>query len=201
MIIESGFDQGTDEWFKARCGNPGASEISNIVTSTGKISTSRENFMWRMAEESFSGENPKAFKTYYTERGHKLEPKARNWFAYKNKCQVQECAMIYPDSKRWHVSPDGIIPDLEEGLEIKCPSLKVHDQYLQKGVCPTEYRIQVQSSLAVTGWKTWWFVSYFPEVTPLIIPVKRDEKLIAIILKEMDRFITDLDALIERLKA
>ncbi len=202
MIIETSFSQGTDEWKAARTGNPGATGISNIITSTGQPSKSREKYLFQMAEETITGVKPDTFQSYAMARGTELEPEARDIFSFKTGFQVEECAMIYPDeARRWHISPDGIMPDRKEGVEIKSPSLMVHDKYLKGGVCPTEYRLQVQGSLAVTGYKTWWFVSYFPEVAPLIIPVKRDEKLIAVILKEMNQFITDLDALVNRLKA
>lgn len=202
MIVETGFEQGSPEWHQARCGNPGATGVKQIITSSGKLSTQREAFLYRMAAESIEGSKTDGFKSEAMKRGSRLEPKAKSLFSLTQKVLVDECAMIYPDeSKRWHISPDGIMPDREEGLEIKCPELKNHDKYLTKGVCPTEYRLQVQASMAVTGYKRWWFVSYFPGTKPLIIPVDRDEKLISIILEEMDRFISDLDAMIERLAA
>ena len=77
----------------------------------------------------------------------------------------------------------------------------VHDKYCQKGVCPTEYRLQVQGSMMVTGYETWWFMSYFPGLSPFILPVKRDSKLINVLQCEIDLFIKDLDELVTRLKA
>ena len=202
MIIETGFDQGTDEWKAARCGNPGATGISNIITSTGQPSKSREKYLYQMAEEKITGIKPDSFQSYAMARGHELEPEARDVFSFSTGFEVEQCAMIYPDeTKSWHVSPDGIMQDRGEGLEIKCPGLMVHDKYLQGNVCPTEYRLQIQGSLAAADYETWWFVSYFPGVKPLIIPVKRDEKLISIILSEMDQFLADLDSLINRLRA
>lgn len=200
MIIEDRFEQGTESWHKARIGNPGATGISNIITSTGKPSKSREKYLYQMAEETITGTKTEIFQTAAMARGIALEHDARDIFSYHTGYEVHECAMIYHDeSRRWHVSPDGTMPDRNEGLEIKCPSLMVHDGYMQGRVCPTEYRLQVQGSLAVTGYKAWWFMSYFPEVKPFIIRVERDEKLISVILAEMERFITDLDALVDRL--
>lgn len=202
MIIEDRFEQGTDEWKAARVGNPGATGIRNIITSTGQPSKSRDKYLYQMAEEIITGTNTESFQTAAMARGIALESDAMDVFSFQTGFDVQQCAMIYPDeSKRWHISPDGIMPYRKEGLEIKSPSLMVHDGYIQGRVCPTEYRLQVQGSLAATGYKAWWFMSYFPEVQPFIIRVERDEKLIAVILAEMERFITDLDALVERLRA
>lgn len=202
MIIETGFQQCSDEWKAARVGNPGATGIKNIITSTGQPSKSREKYLYQMAEEVITGVKPETFQNHAMRRGIELESDARDIFCFKTGYDVQECSMIYPcESKRWHVSPDGIIPSRNEGLEIKCPSLIVHDGYMNGGVCPTEYRLQVQGSLAVSGYKAWHFMSYFPEVRPFIIRVERDEKLISIIIAEMDSFINDLDELVNRLKS
>lgn len=201
MIIESGFEQGSEEWHKARTGNPGATGFSNIITSTGKPSASRDKYVYEIAEERLSGEKPESFKSYYTLRGSRLEPEARDLFSMIHSVDVEECAMIYPDDrKEYHISPDGIMPEIKQGLEIKCPALITHDKYLSDGVLPTEYRLQVQGSLMVTGYQTWWFMSYFPGLKPFIIPVERDEKLIAVLKDEMERFIDDVKSLIDRLK-
>ncbi|EQA95953.1 yqaJ-like viral recombinase domain protein, partial [Glaesserella parasuis 29755] len=61
------------------------------------------------------------------------------------------------------VSPDGLIPTLRKGLEIKCPKMKTHIKYIIEGVVPSEYIIQVQVALWVTGYDSWDFVSYCPE--------------------------------------
>lgn len=202
MIIEQSFEQGTDAWKAARVGNPGATGFSNIVTSIGKPSKSREKYLYTIAEERIEGKKPESFKSYYMLRGQELEPEARKTFAMVKGIQVEQCAMVYPDErKEYHVSPDGIMQEIEKGLEIKCPALITHHKYLKDGVLPSEYRVQVQGSLMVTGYKSWFFMSYFPGVTPFIIEVQRDEKLISIIREEMDSFIADLKQLIGRLAA
>ncbi len=108
------------------------------------------------------------------------------------------------------ISSDGVtkiqkavsVLDVEDGLEIKCPMLKTHRKYLKKGIFPGEHRLQIQTSLAVTGWDVWWFMSYFPGgVKSLILPVRRDEKLITIIKDQMERFNDDLENLVIKLTA
>lgn len=202
MIIESSFEQGSPEWHKARTGNPGATGFSSIITSTGKPSKQREKYLYQIAEERIEGSKPDTFQSYYMLRGTQLEPEARELFEMLQNVSVTQCAMVYPDErKEYHISPDGLIPELERGLEIKCPALQTHDKYLTGGVLPTEYRLQVQGSLMVTGYDVWWFMSYFPGVKPFIIPVERDENLISILRDEMESFIEDLHALIGRLAA
>lgn len=80
------------------------------------------------------------------------------------------------------------MPQLKKGLEIKCPKMKTHIKYLLEGGVPTEYIIQVQSALWVTGYETWDFVSYCPEYekqTLYIYTAKRDP----VLMKAFDTYI------------
>lgn len=202
MIIENSFKQHDPEWYEARIGSIGATDLKNIVTSTGKISGSRDKQLIITAEEILTGVKRPFYPSYDMKVGTEREPEARKMFSMVKGWNLEECAMIYPDErKRWHVSPDFIIPEREEGGEIKCRSLAVFMKHVEAGVLPTGDRLQVQQSLAVTGWKTWWYISYFPKMKPLIIPVKRDEKLITVFKNEMEWFIEDLDELVARLRA
>jgi len=66
---------------------------------------------------------------------------------------------------------DGVI----YGLEIKCPLVDTHVDYLLDGELPAKYRPQVHFSMAITGICTWYFMSFFPDLKPLILPVQWDE--------------------------
>lgn len=204
MIIETSFEQHDPEWFTQRLYSVGGTGVSNIITSTGKPvkESVRENYLIEKASQRITGRAKPLFQTYEMKWGTEHEPEARESFSFIKDIEVSECAMIFADDKKeWHISPDGIMENQMEALEIKCPQLKTHLEYLKAGTLPTAYRLQVQSSLALTGWDIWWFMSYFPGVKPLIIPVKRDEKLIQIIKDEMARFLEDLNSLVTKLKA
>jgi predicted phage-related endonuclease len=192
--------QGSPEWLQALTGNPGASGFSNIITSTGKASTSRQKYLYQMAGEIITGERPETYKSAAMQRGNDLEPEARELFEFLHG-PVEQVGLIYPDhTDEYHISPDGIMPDREEGLEIKCPGLPVAVEYLDKQRVPTEYVIQVQGSLMVTGYRAWWFMSYYPGLKPLILRVERDEILIEQIRQAVEHFCHDLKKLVARLK-
>lgn len=200
MIIENSCEQGSPEWIALRVGNPGASSMDKIVTSTGAKSGQRQKYMYQMVCELITGKKHVSYKNEDMERGNELEHEARELFEFIHG-PVEQCAMIYQDERKlWHCSPDGIMPDQKAGLEIKCPSLPVHIEYLDKGKLPTAYVIQVQASMMVTGWDVWWFVSYYPGIQPLIIPVERDEALIKILQSEVEAFCIDIRKLAYRLK-
>ena len=202
MIIENSFKQGDEKWHKARLNSVGGTGISKIITSTGKRSKSREKYLYEKASQSLTGQSKPLFKTYEMQWGTDHEAEARDLFAFSKDVEVSECAMVWLDEdKKHHISPDGLMLDLQEGLEIKCPQLQTHDDYLESGKLPTQYKLQVQTSLALTGWEVWHFLSYFPGVKPFFLEVQRDEELIKIIKVEIKLFLKDLQQLIKKLEA
>jgi len=201
MIIDRDTVQGTPQWMALRTGNPGASNFDKIVTTTGKPSTQRQKYLYQMVGETLSGSKDETFKSSAMERGNELEPKARQFFQFSTGLKVEEVGMCYPDElRRYHASPDGLIVDQNKGLEIKCPLIPTAVEYLLGGKLPTAYVCQVQGSMMVTGCESWFFMSYYPGMKPLIIEVERDEKLISILKEEVERFCFDVNELVKKLK-
>ena len=156
-------EQGTPEWFALRIGNPGASSFNKIVTSTGKSSTQRQAYLYQLAGEIITGQKADTYQNHHMTRGIELETEARETFCFITDQDVSQCGLVYPDhTDDYHCSPDGLLKD--SGLEIKCPSLSVATEYLHKNTLPTEYVIQVQGSMMVTGLTHWYFMSYFPKI-------------------------------------
>lgn len=130
-----------------------------------------------------------------------LEEEARLYFEQQQGFFVQQIGMIYQDEARdVSCSPDGFIPETNEGLEIKCPKLSTHVGYLDKGQLPTAYKQQVQGSMMVSGLQAWWFMSYYPGMPPLVIEFARDDGYIATLLSAVRHFNDQVNALVERLK-
>jgi predicted phage-related endonuclease len=199
MIINN-CEQGSDLWFSLRCGNPGASSFDKIITSTGKPSTQAQKYLYQCAGELLTGQKAESYSNVHMTRGIELEAEARSLFEMIQGVEVKQVGLIYPDhTQDYHCSPDGLI-DLT-GLEIKCPSLPVAVEYLDKGVLPTEYKVQVHGSMMVTGFKTWWFISYYPGLKPLILEIHRDDKFCEMIKNYVDGFCSELKSLVEKLKA
>ncbi|MFW9317865.1 YqaJ viral recombinase family protein, partial [Glaesserella parasuis] len=97
-------------------------------------------------------------------RGNQLEEQARMAYEFATGNDVVQVGGVYRNAnKDMMISPDGLIPTLRKGLEIKCPKMKTHIKYIIEGVVPSEYIIQVQVALWVTGYDSWDFVSYCPE--------------------------------------
>ena len=190
--------QGSEEWLKARLGIPTATGFENIVTATGKKSNGQIKYMAELIEESILGLQDNTFKSNFMERGNQLEPLARSAYEFITGNDVIQVGGVYLDEhKEVMVSPDGLIPELKKGLELKCPKMSTHIRYLLEGGVPAEYIVQVQAGLWVTGYDTWDFVSYCPEYqkqTIYLYTAKRDEVLMKAFDKLIPQFLNTLRA-------
>lgn len=196
-LITLDCEQGSEEWLAARLGIPTATGFENIVTATGKKSASYIKYMAELIEESILGGGD-TFKSGFMERGNQLEPQARAAYEFLTGNDVIQVGGVYLNEDRdVMVSPDGLIPSLKKGLEIKCPKMSTHIRYLLEGSVPAEYVIQVQANLWVTGYETWDFVSYCPEYqkqTLYLFTAARDEKLMKAFDEHIPQFVKTLKA-------
>lgn len=192
-------EQGTEEWLTARLGIPTATGVSSIITPTGKKSSAWTSYLAELVAESIEGLDENGYKSLDMQRGNQLEPQARMAYEFETDCEVVQVGGVYRNAdKDMMISPDGLIPSLRKGLEIKCPKMKTHIKYLLEGGVPNEYLIQVQVALWVTGYDTWDFVSYCPEYQkqPIYIyTAQRDSKLMKAFDEHIPQFIKTLNAL------
>jgi len=170
--------QGSEEWLKARCGVVTASNFSKVFTTAGKLSTSREGLINQLIAEKLTGKPTETFKSAAMERGNELEDTARMIVEMKLGISIEEVGLIKMTNHEIGCSPDGLFDDGKCGVELKCPLAHTHCAYLRAGKLPSTYIQQVQGSMLVLGIDTYIFASYHPEMKPLIIEVKRDNKLL-----------------------
>ena len=202
MIISSA-EQGSAGWFSERAGVPSASSFVKLMGSQGKISTQREKYMYTLAGERITGKKEEGYSNGSMQRGVEMEGEARDFFQLITGLAVKEVGFCYKDEAKGEgCSPDGLImemSEIKEGLEIKCPDLSTHVEYLLKKKLPTKYFPQVQGSLFVTGLEKWHFFSYYPDMPPVHIEVERDEIWIAKFSKAIKDFNKELDEVHKKL--
>lgn len=191
-IIVTDFEQNSPEWFAAKAGSVGASNIDKIITTDGKRSKQRNDFLYQLAGERLTGSCEETYQSQAMLNGIEREAAARVLFEIVTGFEVQQVGIVYKDEARLcHCSPDGLI-GADSGLEIKNPAMKTQVKYLVSGKLPIEYFSQVQMSLYVTERETWWFMSNYEGLPPLIIECKRDEEFIRKLDSEIHEFSCDL---------
>src|SRR5205814_1119114 len=77
------------------------------------------------------------------------------------------------DDGRFGASCDGFLSD-GRFCEIKCPTPRVHVEYLLAGVLPPDYLCQCHGEAIVTG-KQGVFVSYCIGLPELLVPITPDD--------------------------
>lgn len=188
--------QGSAEWLAARAGRPTASEFASIMaTVKSGESASRRNYRTKLVVERLTGKPLPTFQSAAMRQGTEREPDARMAYMVKTGAVVEEVGLCLHDTLDCGSSPDGLI-GADGGLEIKCPELSTHMEYLMLPGEPAEYRWQIQGGMWITG-RAWWdFVSFnpdFPAHLQLIVRrVKRDEAAIRKLAAEVEAFIKEV---------
>ena len=187
-------DQGSEQWLNARKGRATASEFNKILTPLGKMSSQSVGYMRKLARECVCDDPLEFSGNKYMDWGTEHEDEARKVYQELTGNVVKEVGFCCRDDRVVGCSPDGLIIDESGeyigGLEIKCPSVDKHIEYLMEGVLPKDYKIQVHGSMAVTGLPWWDFMSYFPGLNPLIIRVERDS-FTESVYRSLDNFVIE----------
>ena len=200
MVI-SPHPQGSVEWLKARLGVVTASELDNLVTPEFKLRTGEtpKSYLAKKVAEKLTGDYMDGLSTFDIEQGTILEEEARPWLAMELDCDIERVGLITREDGRCGCSPDGIISN-NVGVEIKCPKASTHAKYLLNGELPKEYAAQVHVSMYVTGFAKWFFVSYHRKMPKLVLLVERDEAIQERIHEAVTKFISEMDAALEKIQ-
>jgi len=201
IIIDA--EQYSNAWWAERIGKPTASNFHKIIGTKGNPSKSAEAYMYQLAIENITNEYAgKEFQGYAMKRGLELEPEARNIFSLIMVMEVKQVGMIYKDEqKKYSASPDGLMKNT--GLEIYCPeaaSAGYCFTHPDKAVKHAKKFQQIQGTMFIGGFQTYYFMCYFPKMTPLILKVEWDEEFIEKLDQALDKFCMDLVMLIRKLK-
>lgn len=184
--------QGSPEWHFARLGIPTASQFSRILSAkTYKVLAGSETYMHELLAEWLIGIPSNAATSGFMQRGTAMEPTALAYYEMQRDIKVTPAGVCLRDDRLAACSPDGLV-GADGGVEIKCPSAKVHVSNML-GMSEDHFA-QVQGNLWITG-RTWWdLVSYHPEMPAAIVRFERHEEYLAALEKAMDTFIANLCA-------
>lgn len=199
-------EQRSPEWFAARCGSLGASQIADAVATLKDNKTpaaTSANLVAKMVIERLTGVQEDRFKSGPMQWGIDNEEGARRAYEWDTGDFVIEAGLYkHPTITGSHASPDGLVDD--DGLiEIKCPNSATHITTLKTGTIATQYVYQMQWQMACTGRQWCDFVSFdprFPENLQLFVKrFKRDDNLLSELEDKVLAFLTRVDADLEAL--
>ena len=202
IIPDSEGVQGEDSWFQARVGYISASRISDMLA--GGKGITKGKYLSQLAIERLT-ETPSdnGYKSQAMYRGNELEPEARDTYCFFNGVDAIEVGFVkHPTIDNYGASPDGCIES--DGLiEIKCPEVHVHMDYMLNKKIPNDYVLQMQSQMSCTGRKWVDFCSYNKDMPPrlrlFVMRVNRDEEKIKMIEKAVVEFDNEISILVKRL--
>lgn len=187
-------EQGQGDWLKVKLGVISGSNISKVLAKKG--TETRAGYLMdlvgQIATKRFDEINGKAL-----EHGTINEPSARAAYEFETGHTVEQTGFIYCEERRIGVSPDGLIPSINKGLEIKNPfTAKVHADFLCNDKVKPEYLYQVMFSLYVTGYESWDFCSFHSAFKTSMLKIKtfeRDDKIFERFDNEIPEFLKELD--------
>ena len=196
--------QGSDEWFAQRLGRLTASRMADVIARTKDgYSTSREKYMVELALERITGARQEAYSNAAMEWGTNSEPLARAAYEADTGFLVIETGMVvHPRIAMAGASPDGLV-NHDGLLEIKCPQSATHVRNLCSGKPEGKYLTQMMWQMACTGRDWCDFVSYDPRMPDglqlMVTRIERDEKRIHQLEEEAEKFLAEVDAMVQRL--
>lgn len=188
-------DQNSPEWYACRSGIPTASSFSTILAK-GEGKT-RKTYMYKLAGEIVTGQPSDGYSNPHMERGHEMEPEAREMYAFMTDAELELVGFIRNGDKG--ASPDCIIG--ANGLaEFKTKMPHILIEVLFKDQFPPEHRAQCQGALWVSEREWIDIVCYWPKMPLFVKRAYRDEDYIKNLAAEVDAFNCELSQVVERIR-
>lgn len=202
MQILNDLEQGGDAWHAARMGIVTMSELQCLLVNgkgPGGFGAGAISYMSQLIGERITGEPADAFQgNRHTERGHELEPIARDLYCERTGNEVQEVGIILNHGAGY--SPDSLVGG--DGLtEIKTKLPKYQVEVLLAGEIPKEHIAQCQGGLWISEREWIDFISYWPGMPLFVKRAYREEKMISLIAERVEAFYAEMDRRMEMVMA
>lgn len=182
--------QGGDEWLAARSGLLTASEMRLIMTPTGKVADNDKcrSHLWELMAQRITGHVEPHYISEDMLRGRDDEVRARDLYE-DNYGLVDEVGFVTED--RWGFtigySPDGLV-GMDGLIEVKSRRQRFQVETIASLEMPSDYMLQIQTGLLVTG-RSWCdFLSYCGGMHMVTLRILPDEEIQAAIIKAATAF-------------
>jgi putative phage-type endonuclease len=196
MIILN-IEQKSEAWYEARAGRVTSTRFKSLVAK--ETTDTYKDLITNLACEIITGRSDEGFSNALMEEAIAKEPIARLAYEVNMETAVRNVGFIIPDEgHKYHNwigdSPDGLIIEDSGCIEIKCPLMRTHFEYIVNDKLPSEYRYQVQGHLFVTGLKYCDFVSYVDGMKLFVVRVYPDLELFAEYERRLDLLIPAVES-------
>lgn len=192
-------DQNSSEWYEARRGIPTASMFATVMAKgrSGGESLTRKKYLYKLAGELLTGDVQEGYSNAHMERGHEMEPDARNMYALMTDAQPELVGFVRNGPKG--ASPDSLVGDTGM-LEIKTKLPDLLIDVLIRDEFPAEHKAQCQGALWVAE-REWIDIAvYWPKLPLFIKRAYRDEAYIADMSRAVDAFNSELAEVVEKVR-
>lgn len=160
-IYHPEIQQNTPEWDAIRAGKWTASSGAKIMG--GLETQGLKDLVKDLAWGRVFGKTDRGYSGKSMERGHELEPEARESFAFAHDAEVEQVGFVeHATIPHLGYSPDGLHANRRRGLEIKCLEHKAWIDVFQKREIPSEYRWQVRFGCFIGQLEAMDFYVYHP---------------------------------------
>lgn len=191
LHVYNDIEQGTEEWFAARCGVVTASVIGQLITA--KTFKPAENDTARaltlsLVAERITGHVEPVIPSRDMERGTMDEPYARDIYSERHAPATEVGFMVRDfDDYKLGYSPDGLVG--ENGLiEIKSRKQKIQLKAFLDDAVPAENMAQIQTGLLVSGCDWCDYVSYSGGMPLYVKRVYPDQRWFTAIHAAVEQF-------------
>tara|TARA_B110000483_G_scaffold108703_1_gene132496 strand:- start:33535 stop:34206 length:672 start_codon:yes stop_codon:yes gene_type:complete len=202
MYIDYKLKQGSEEWHELKNAKIGGTRAKSVQVK--KSITEAVIFDEVMSERNTFFNYEEGFTSEAMQRGIDLEPLAIEEVTKETGIIFKDAGWIGRNDFHGH-SPDGISLCEKIGLEIKCPSAKVHNSYVRENKIPLEYVWQIVNFFAMDeSIERLYFASFNPdyllmplfllEVTreSIIFTSKKDSAIVSELAEDLNKNVDDL---------
>ena len=202
MYIDYKLKQGSEEWHELKNAKIGGTRAKSVQVK--KSITEAVIFDEVMSERNTFFNYEEGFTSEAMQRGIDLEPLAIEEVTKETGVIFKDAGWIGRNDYHGH-SPDGISTCEKIGLEIKCPSAKVHNSYVRDNKLPLDYVWQIVNFFAMDeSIERLYFASFNPdyllmplfllEVTreTVIFTSKKDSAIVSELAEDLNKNVDDL---------
>ena len=201
MTIIHKCEQGSVEWYSLRLGIPTSSMFHKIITPGGKVSEQRHAYRYRLIAERLLKESmDQPLSVEWVERGKELEPHAVAHFQFLNQVELEPVGFVTTNDGKLGCSPDRLVKNKAQAVEIKCPAPWTQIGYLLDGP-GADYKPQVQGQILVGGFECVHFYAFHDRMPSLLETTRPDPAYLKLLIGGLSQFCEELDRETERARS